>query len=170
MGDAARLTQRDLENRGFLGFVPFEKLPNTDVPEESGIYVVLRPSLASPGFLAASPAGWRGRRDPTVRTEQLAAKWVQGTRIVYIGKADAGVNAKHGLRGRLRQYGRSGTGSSGHWGGRYIWQLQDSPSVLVAWRPTPEVDAAKAEADLIDEFCLLHGKPPFANLRRGNRA
>ncbi|MET7522636.1 hypothetical protein [Streptomyces sp900116325] len=169
MGSAAALTQRDLESRGFSGFIPFEELPNINVPDESGIYVVLRPSLTAPEFLTASSAGWRGQRDPTVRTEQLAAKWIQEAHIVYIGKADAGAKAKHGLRGRLRQYGRSGAGSSGHWGGRYIWQLQDSSSLLVAWCTTPGVKPAEAEADLIDEFIRLHGKPPFANLHKGNR-
>ncbi|MFD8767136.1 hypothetical protein ACFV03_51040 [Streptomyces mirabilis] len=169
MDAATGLTQRDLEDRGFSGFIAFERLPDADVPDESGIYVVLRPSLTAPGFLNTSPAGWRGHRDPTVRTEQLAAKWVQGAHIVYIGKADAGAAARHGLRGRLRQYGRSGVGSSGHWGGRYIWQLRDFASLLVAWRTTAETRPAEAEADLIDEFILCHGRPPFANLRRGSR-
>ncbi|MEU5524780.1 hypothetical protein ABZ759_30010 [Streptomyces sp. NPDC047860] len=169
MDSATALTRRDLEDRGFRGFVRFDELPSTDVPQASGIYVVLRSSSASPRFLATSPAGRRGDRDPTVSIEQLATKWVEGAHLVYIGKADAGAEAKHGLRRRLRQYNRSGTGSSGHWGGRYIWQLHDSSSLLVAWRTTREVDPAQVEADLIDEFIRLHGKPPFANLRRGNR-
>lgn len=170
MDAATGLTQRDLEDRGFSGFMAFEQLRSAPVPDESGVYVVFRPSLAAPDFLDTSPAGWRGTRNPTVRIEQLAAKWVRGAHVIYIGKADAGAASRHGLRGRLRQYVRSGAGSSGHWGGRYIWQLQDSSSLLVAWRTTPGVRPIRAEAELIDEFVLRHGKLPFANLRKGDRS
>lgn len=166
MDNAAALTQRDRESRGFSGFMPFEELPNINGPDKSGIYVVLRPSLTAPEFLTTSSAGRRGRRDPTVRTEQLAAKWVQGVHIIYIGKADVGAMAKHGLRGRLRQYGRSGAGSSGHCGGRYICKLRNFATLLVAWRTTLGVDPTQAKADLIDEFIRLDGKPPFVNLHK----
>ncbi|MGW7285587.1 hypothetical protein ACWGH4_08835 [Streptomyces sp. NPDC054847] len=170
MSDGTGWMQRDLETRGFRGFVPFERLPGADVPKDGGVYVVLRPSLGPPRFLTTSPAGRRRQRDPSVPPEQLALEWVTGAHLLYIGKAGAGAKREHGLRGRLRQYARSGTGSSGHWGGRYIWQLEDSSSLLVAWRPTPGLNPAHVEAELIDEFILLHGKPPFANLRRGSRS
>jgi hypothetical protein len=170
MRDDTGLTPRGLEARGFRGFIPFGVLPGTDVPDEGGVYVVLRPSFSPPHFLATSPAGRRKQRAPSVPPERLALEWVEGAHIVYIGKAATGAKARHGLRGRLRQYAKSGTGSSGHWGGRYIWQLEDSSSLLVAWRPTPGLDPAHDEAELIDEFILLHGKPPFANLRRGSRS
>lgn len=42
MDNAAALTQRDLESRGFSGFIPFEELPNINVPDESGICLVIR--------------------------------------------------------------------------------------------------------------------------------
>ncbi|MEV4683514.1 hypothetical protein [Streptomyces kurssanovii] len=163
------LTQHNLEARGFCGFIPFSGLPSSDVPAEGGVSVVLRSSLGPPRFLTTSPAGRRRQRDPSVPPEQLALEWVEGAHVLYIGKAAAGERAEHGLRGRLRQYARSGTGSAGHWGGRYIWQLDDSSALLVAWCLTPDLDPAHAEADLIDEFVRLHGKPPFANLRRGTR-
>jgi hypothetical protein len=169
MRDDKGLTQHNLEARGFRGFIPFGGLPGSDVPAEGGVYVVLRPSLGPPRFLTTSPAGRRRQRDPSVPPEQLALEWVENAHILYIGKAAAGARVKHGLRGRLRQYARSGTGSTGHWGGRYIWQLEDSSTLLVGWCLTPGLDPAHAEADLIDEFIRLHRKPPFANLRRGNR-
>ncbi|MEU0086338.1 hypothetical protein [Streptomyces sp. NPDC006274] len=170
MRDDTGLTPRGLEARGFSGFIPFEKLPGSHVPQEGGVYVVLRPSVGPPRFLTTSPAGWRRQRDPSVPRERLALEWVDGAHVVYIGKAVTGARARHGLRGRLLQYARSGTGSSGHWGGRFVWQLEDSSSLLVAWRPTPGLDPAHVEAELIDEFVLVHGKPPFANLRRGSRS
>jgi hypothetical protein len=170
MRDDTELTPCSLEARGFRGFMPFERLPDADVPEEGGVYVVLRPTLGlPPRFLTSSPAGRRRQRDPSVPSEKLALKWIDGAHVLYIGKAATGAKGKHGLRGRLRQYARSGTGSSGHWGGRYIWQLEGSSSLLVAWRPTPGVDPAHVEADLIAEFVLRYGKPPFANLRKGSR-
>ena len=96
-------------------------------------------------------------------TTQLAAKWVEGAKILYIGKADAGAAAGHGLRGRLRQYARHGLGGTSHHGGRYIWQLQDSAALLVAWRPT--LDPRVEEKALLAEFETEHNALPFANLR-----
>jgi hypothetical protein len=54
-----------------------------------------------------------------------------------------------------------------HWGGRFLWQLASSDELLVAWRL--ERDFADAECDLIDEFRDVHGRLPYANLRRGSR-
>jgi hypothetical protein len=124
---------------------------------------VNRASDAAPTFLAASTAGWRKGTNPAVSTTQLAAKWVEGAEILYIGKADAGAAADHGLRGRLRQYARHGLGGTSHHGGRYIWQLQDSAALLVAWKSAP--DPRGEESSLLAEFEMLHNALPFANLR-----
>ncbi|WP_067867601.1 hypothetical protein [Nocardia vermiculata] len=52
----------------------------------------------------------------------------------------------------------------GHTGGRYIWQLADSPELLVAWRE--ESDASMLEQSMIQSFKAMHGgRRPFANLR-----
>lgn len=115
------LTRRILEMRGFHGFVPFCGLSGQLVPSYGGIYVVVRASDTAPTFLATSTAGWRKGSDPAVSTTRLAANWVEGAEILYIGKADAGATAGHGLRGRLRQYARHGAGGTSHHGGRYIW-------------------------------------------------
>lgn len=160
------LTRQVLEARGFCGFVPFSLLATRLLPLDSGIYVVIRVSASAPTFLAASTAGWRKGSNPAVSTTQLAAKWVEGAKILYIGKADAGAAAGHGLRGRLRQYARHGLGGTSHHGGRYIWQLQDSAALLVAWRPTldPRVEEKALLAELA-EFETEHNALPFANLR-----
>ena len=94
--------------------------------------------------------------------DDLGDAWVDGATVVYIGKAAGNC----GLKQRLADYRRHGTGlSAGHWGGRCIWQLADS-GLLVAWRPLTDDDAGEAEQDLIDEFKELHGGAlPFANLR-----
>ncbi|MFH8868042.1 hypothetical protein [Streptomyces griseus] len=167
MRETGQLTQGTLTERGFCGFVPFRVLPDSNVPNGHGIYVVIRPDLSSPSFLPVSPAGHLKGRDPSVTAEKLGEAWVDGATVVYIGKA-AG---RDGLQQRLSDYRRHGTGLlAGHWGGRYIWQLVDSQALFVAWRPLPEGDAGEAEQDLIDEFKELHGGVlPFANLRNNAR-
>lgn len=74
---------------GFAGWVPFAALPTTDVPRDPGVYVVVRPTDEPPTFLHTSPAGHFNGKDPTVPVAELEALWVPGTRIVYIGKANA---------------------------------------------------------------------------------
>lgn len=163
----SELTQKTLAERGFRGFRPFRELPDSNVPTGHGIYVVLRTDTSLPSFLPTSPAGHLKGRDPSVTADKLVGAWVEGATVVYIGKA-AG---QDGLSQRLATYRRHGSGLlAGHWGGRYIWQLVDSDSLLVAWRPLTGDDAAEAEQDLIDEFKELHGGAlPFANLRNNSR-
>lgn len=157
------LTRQALETRGFSGFVPFSLLSSQLVPPDGGIHVVVRTSHSAPTFLATSTAGWRKGSSTAVSTTQLAAKWVEDAEVLYVGKADAGAAAGHGLRGRLRQYARHGAGGTSHHGGRYIWQLQDSAALLVAWKPA--LDPRGEEKALLAEFETLYKVLPFANLR-----
>lgn len=48
-----------------LAVQAFERLPDADVLDEKGIYVVFRPSLTAPGFLNTSPSA--AARQPTSR-------------------------------------------------------------------------------------------------------
>lgn len=163
------LTRQTLEARGFRGFLPFGELKDSEVPAEAGVYVVLRPDRHSPAFLPSSPAGRFKERDPSVSVEELTAAWVDGAVVVYIGKAASGKDGQRGLRQRLDEYLRHGAGKKvGHWGGRYIWQLENSPELLVAWMPTPGQDPGAVEDMLIAEFEQIHGALPFANRKRGS--
>jgi hypothetical protein len=149
---------------GFSGFIPFDDLPSAEVPARPGVYVVFREGDDSPAFFESSPAGWFKGRNPTAEMTKLSGAWITEVALVYIGKAGS-------LRKRLDQYRRHGAGEPvGHWGGRYIWQINSAASLQVAWKETPELDPECAEAALIEEFIADFGALPFANLKRGRPA
>lgn len=153
-----------LARRGFNGFIPFADLQRDSIPREPGVYVVLRPHAADPRFAPTSQAGWFKDRDPTVSLESLRDAWINNAPVLYIGKAAAGARDTRGLRARIWEYRRFGFGDRvGHWGGRYIWQLEDAHELLVAWMPTPAAGPAEVEAALIDEFRETFGARPSAN-------
>lgn len=161
--DLYTVARRHYEAIGFTGWERLTELHAARLPAMPGVYVVLRPSAEPVSFLDVSSAGWHKGKDPTVEVGRLAAKWVPGTSVVYLGKATS-------LRDRLGAYQRQGVGSSaGHWGGRFIWQCADFTDFEVGWMTTIE-DPADLEFDLIAEFRAQHdGRLPFGNLNQGRR-
>ena len=159
-------SRRALEEGGFQGFVPFAELAGADVPLAPGVYAVLRTSGEPPRFASTSPAGRFKQKDPAVAVEVLEKRWVDGPEVLYIGKATTGSAGRRGLQKRLEEYRRHGAGEPvAHWGGRYVWQLEDRDELLVAWNPTDE-DAAAVESRMLGDFVDRYGVLPFANLRR----
>lgn len=153
---------------GFEGFVRFEDLPQTSVPLEPGVYVVLRESDAAPEFRETNPAGWFKGKDPSVAPQTLAGVWVPDSAVVYIGKASAGAKGRRGLSKRLEEFRGYEAGKPvGHWGGRYVWQLGDSDRLRVAWLRTRDDQAEALEATLISQFIADFGARPFGNRKRG---
>lgn len=75
---------------------------------------------------------------------ELQKNWDDGTQIVYIGKAKS-------LNERLKTYMDFGQGKAvGHWGGRYIWQIDNVKDLVVCWHTLPsEGVAVDTEKDLI---------------------
>ncbi|MDF0532536.1 hypothetical protein P0W64_15105 [Tsukamurella sp. 8F] len=148
----------ELDLSGFSGWVSFADLSIAEVPRGAGVYVVVRPGDSPPRFLDVSPAGHYKGRNPTRPVEVLAARWVDGARIVYIGKSKT-------IRSRLYQYRNHGAGShsAAHSGGKGIWQLADSADLLVAWRETPVAVARPTEKAMIAAFCDHYGCLPFGN-------
>lgn len=143
---------------GFEGWVTFGEVARQldQLPSTGGVYIVFSVG-GEPSFLAANPGGRFKGRDPSISKDALWANWVAGAEVVYIGKAD-------NLRRRLREYTRFGEGAPiGHWGGRLIWQLEDSAELLVAWRETPGLVPREVETEMIAAFREAFGKPPFAN-------
>ena len=130
---------------GFTGWFTFTDLASVRVPRDPGVYVIKRPTDDSPPFCAEVP--YRG--NPAFLVADLAALWVPGERIVYIGKTIYGVK-KDGLHRRLRQFRRYGAGHSArHSGGRRIWQLSDYAQLLTwPWSPVRPAGAVTAEYGL----------------------
>jgi hypothetical protein len=157
-----------LRDVGFSGFVRFASLPSSRVPEGSGIYVVVRPTSAGvPAFLDRSPAGWFKGKDPSITLARARDNWVDGTEVVYIGKADGGITARRGLRKRLEEFRRHGVGDPvGHWGGRLVWQLADHEELLVCWKEN-DGDSEAVESRYLEAFVADFGVLPYANLKRG---
>lgn len=151
-----------LMEAGFKGFVTFAELRERGiekVPHVGGIYVVLREAEVGPVFLERSIGGHFKGKDPTVDIPILQAKWIDDSACMYIGKATD-------LRRRLREYMRFGRGHRiGHWGGRYIWQVEGSEDLIVAWKATGEISPRNAEMDLLLAFGeAFDDRLPFANL------
>lgn len=163
-------TRDGLEGAGFEGFVALAALEPSRVRPEPGVYVVLRERKDPPTFLGVNAAGHFKGKDPTVPLDRLEAAWVDGAAVLYIGKASTGSKGRRGLRTRLVEYSRHGGGNPvGHWGGRYVWQLGDRDELLVAWKPTTNLDPEIEESRLIADFTAQYGTRPFANRKIGKR-
>ena len=125
-----RKATEELKAAGFKGFIPVSEL------REGGSKMI-----------------------PNVPVAELVANWVDGTLVVYIGKATS-------LRKRISQYIRFGQGKPvGHWGGRYIWQLADASQLLFCWKEV-DGDPEAVETEMINAFRDCYGGRPFANLAK----
>jgi hypothetical protein len=170
------ISEAEIRSAGFVGFHTISNLRDTAlaaVPEQRGVYLISHPTGRQPAFLARSTGGFFKRKDPTVSLDALREKWIESAPVIYVGKA-GGTNSREGkelgstLRSRLKLYFDFGSGKPvGHWGGRYIWQLQQSGDLVVCWLPTPNEEPLDVEQRLLDQSCsLFGGRLPFANLRR----
>ncbi|MEY4373989.1 MAG: hypothetical protein RL760_155 [Candidatus Eisenbacteria bacterium] len=157
----------DLAAEGFEGFLTVGQLHRSgclEVPDACGVYVVLRRGEAPHRVVRRSQApAWRGM-DPTRPIEELTARVIDATDLLYVNAAP-GSGVRHRLRQRLKRFLRFGHGSVvGHWSGRFIWQLGESSRLVLAWRPCAEHEDARALADdLLRRFEAVHHARPYAN-------
>jgi hypothetical protein len=153
---------------GFEGFKTVRELMMScrDIPKAMGVYVVLREKNERPKILEKRPFDCLEEKYPSYSKTELEKEWVEGTQIVYIGKA-GGFGQKTGLHKRLSTYIRFGKGKkAAHGGGRSIWQLSDALDLVVCWRILSDEEPCCIESDMIANFCKKHdGKRPFANRR-----
>ena len=157
-----------LKTLGFEGFKSMSELmagAKSQIPYQMGVYVILRESNSEPIFMEEGTGGFFKGKNPNVSLSELRSKWVDGTSIVYIGKA-GGMGSSATLNKRLGQYLRFGQGANvGHWGGRYIWQLKDSRDLVVCWKILSSEEPREMEQKMIEEFKSKHSRMrPFANL------
>lgn len=153
---------QEIAKDGFSGFLTVSALQASaccEIPTEPGVYLVLLPDAVPPVFLDQSVGGRFKGRDPTVSIAELQRAWIPEATVLYIGKAAGS------LRSRVLQYMRFGEGSPvGHWGGRYIWQLQEVGSLIFCWKLTQQENPSVVEGWLIKEFKRKYdGRIPFAN-------
>jgi hypothetical protein len=158
-------TRQTLKDEGFTGFRALAALDINRIPQKPGIFAVLQPGGFEPRFLARSTAGIFKKKDPSLPEAALAAEWVDGADVLYIGKAGPGSKGNRGLRRQIQEFVDFGKGKPpGHWDGRLIWQIADAGSLLIAWKELPVEELNQAEAGYHEAFRQLHDRLPFANL------
>lgn len=155
-----------IKQAGFVGFKSKEDLflDCSEIPKVKGIYLILYAGPINPSYLEFGTGGHFKGKNPNVPVSFLESNWVANTKVVYIGKA-GGDTSNATLLSRLKQYFGFGQGKPiGHWGGRLIWQLENSRQLIVCWKPLPDEEPRRIEADLIRDFASQYGSRPFANL------
>lgn len=165
------INKQSLMDDGFAGFRTLAQLEVNRIPQGTGIFAVLQPEGFEPRFLARSTAGRFKKKEPSLPEAALAAEWVAGAEMLYVGKAGPGSKGNRGLRRQIQEFVDFGKGKPpGHWDGRLLWQLADSPALVIAWKELPADQVNAAEATYQAEFRRLHGRLPFANLVQSRAA
>jgi hypothetical protein len=155
-----------ISNSGFVGFKSKAELfaDSSIIPKVRGVYLILYTNAHEPAFLSVGCGGFFKGKDPNASLAELKSNWVSNSLVVYVGKA-GGSGSSATLHSRLKQYLAFGQGKKvGHYGGRYIWQLQNPKELIVCWKPLKVDEPREIERQLIADFSRQFGKKPFANL------
>jgi hypothetical protein len=106
---------RAIESASEILYVSFKRPASAkttsviQVPSVLGIYIVSVPKGFEHKFLPESPVLPRRQVASSKSVDCLEKKWVEGTTVIYIGKA-GGDHKKATLRSRLRTYMRFSSG------------------------------------------------------------
>jgi hypothetical protein len=165
-------TLDDIKTYGFKGFKEIADLRRDikTIPADRGVYLIIKTDRPHK-FLKIGTGGHFKGKNPNVDLEVLNHNWVDNSIVVYIGQAGGIRNGNWSnstLRERLKKYFDFGLGKPvGHWGGRLIWQIENSDKLVVCWKELPDKvkDPCKEESELIEKFKTTFDKRPFANLR-----
>lgn len=155
-----------IKSEGFIGFYSIAQLNNNSslIPNENGVYMILFNESTSPIFINPGSGGFFKEKNPNVPVDTLNKNWLAGTPVIYIGKAGSPTGSAT-LNSRLKQYLKFGQGQNiGHYGGRYIWQIQNNKDLLICWKATPNKEPRVIEKELISNFTKKYHARPFANL------
>jgi len=164
---------RSLKEFGFDGFCSIASLmaDEVKVPCQRGNYIIYTPRNFVVDFVRNGPGGFFKNKNPNVAVDILEKKWINNSRVIYIGQAGGITKGKWScstLNERLCAYMRFGQGwPIGHWGGRYIWQIKDFNDLKVCWISWREQiqDPREFEKHLLVQFKEQFGRFPFANLK-----
>ena len=169
------LLEDDLKSRNYIKVSDYQYIGNevfNNIPCTKGIYFVINEyGYPENGFLTIGTGGHFKSKDPNVDVEKLWQNWVESTSILYIGRA--GGTSNNGrvynstLNERVKALIKFGHNRSvGHWGGRYLWQHEDSMNFKIYWFSMTEdkQNPVDLERELIIQFKNHYGKRPFANL------
>lgn len=160
---------RNFKYLGSIQTLQSDKWKWQEAHRVKGVYLIVFQRSSRPIFLKTGTGGWYKEKDPNICIERLEQNWVSfktgEDRILYIGKA----GRNHGnstIKSRIHLYMRFGKRLPvAHWGGRYIWQMNNSNKLEVYYRE--DIDPRGLEQELIRDFRENHnGRLPFANLRR----
>lgn len=158
---------KGLKELGFEGFLTIAQLRNgrlDEIPREQGVYLVTSDPGFTAEFLEAGSGGYFKGRNPNVPVSVLQTNWIAGALVINVGKA-GGAGSRSTLRRRLEQYLKFGKGMPiGHYGGRYVWQLNNADQLRICWKVTSD-EPRDVERELIALFRTRHGARPFANLQ-----
>lgn len=169
--EVMQFSKKGLKAEGFAGFRAIEDLAIIRVPQGPGIFTIMAPADFEPRYLKTSTAGTFKKRSPTLPKDALAAEWVDGAAVLYLGKAGPGSKGNRGLRRQIQEFLDFGRARPpGHWDGRLVWQLLDSESLVVAWKEMPAEQLSAAEAGYHAAFVESYGRLPFANLEQARVA
>lgn len=161
-----KFDQKWFQEQGFDGFQSISRLSESSesIPKERGVYALLIPTGSEPSFNELGTGGHFKGRNPNVSLKTLESNWVRNTSTLYIGKA-GGTGSSATLHSRLKQYLKFGQGKPvGHWGGRLVWQIEVASEILICWKVIKDREPRNVEKELLNEFVLIYGKLPYANL------
>lgn len=141
------------------------------LPFVKGIYFVIYPHESPLGlFLKTGTGGFFNKKNPNVPLADLWDKWVDDADILYIGQTGGtsitGKASGSTLIERITDLIDFGNRKkAGHWGGRYLWQHENSENFKVYWYPCTTDNPEVLKNEVLAEFKQFYHKKPFANLR-----